>query len=124
MIAADTSSLSAYLKGEFGPDVEQLATAIAAGDLVLPPVVVTEILTDPATALLIDTAIRNIATLEVTAGYWVRAGLIRRALRSGGAKAKVADALIAQSCIDQAVALIPRDAGFRHFATHCGLRLA
>jgi predicted nucleic acid-binding protein len=39
-------------------------------------------------------------------------------------KAKVADALIAQSCIDHDVALITRDRGFRHFAKHCGLRLA
>jgi predicted nucleic acid-binding protein len=39
-------------------------------------------------------------------------------------KAKVADTLIAQSCIDHDVALITRDGDFRHFAKHCGLKLA
>jgi predicted nucleic acid-binding protein len=34
------------------------------------------------------------------------------------------DTLIAQSCIDHDVALIARDEDFRHFAEHCGLRLA
>jgi len=32
--------------------------------------------------------------------------------------------LIAQACIDNDVALITRDADFRHFAKHCGLKLA
>jgi predicted nucleic acid-binding protein len=41
-----------------------------------------------------------------------------------GLKAAVADALIAQSCIDNDVALITRDPDFRHFAKHCGLKLA
>jgi hypothetical protein len=31
---------------------------------------------------------------------------------------------IAQSCIDADVKLITRDRDFRHFATHCGLKLA
>jgi predicted nucleic acid-binding protein len=34
------------------------------------------------------------------------------------------DALIAQSCIDHDVPLITRDTDFRHFAKHCGLKLA
>jgi predicted nucleic acid-binding protein len=39
-------------------------------------------------------------------------------------RARLADTLIAQSCIDNDVALITRDADFRHFAKYCGLRLA
>jgi predicted nucleic acid-binding protein len=41
-----------------------------------------------------------------------------------GFKARLADALIAQACIDSDVALITRDRDFRHFAKHCGLKLA
>jgi predicted nucleic acid-binding protein len=60
----------------------------------------------------------------VTAGYWQRAGAIRRALKEKGRRALLGDALIAQSCIDHGAALITRDADFRHFAKHCGLQLA
>jgi hypothetical protein len=124
MIAADTSSLVAYFAGQTGPDVEQLAAAMSAGDLVLPPVVVTETMTDPAAAKLLDTEIPNLAILEIKDGFWIRAGLARRTLKLRGFKAKVGDALIAQSCIDHDVALITRDRDFRHFARHCGLKLA
>jgi predicted nucleic acid-binding protein len=124
MIASDTSSLVAYLTGDSGQDVERLASAVAIGDLVLPPVVVTEILTDPTAARFLDKQIPKIATLEIGEGYWIRAGHTRRLLKQHGFKAKVADALIAQSCIDHDVALITRDRDFRHFAKHCGLKLA
>ena len=66
----------------------------------------------------------SIIRLDPTEGYWVRAGEARRLLHKHGLKAKVADALIAQSCIDHDVALITRDRDFRHFAKHCGLKLA
>jgi predicted nucleic acid-binding protein len=122
MIACDTSSLSAFLLGEQGADVDELARAANAGQLTLCPVVVTEILS--ATAMPLGTMLNTIALLELTNGYWERAGLTRRLLRQKGLKAKVADALIAQSCIDHDVALITRDTDFRHFAEHCGLKLA
>ena len=122
MIAADTSSLSAFLRGEIGDDVDRLAAAAAGGQLTLPPVVVTEILSsaNPVPPSLLT----SIATMEPIDGYWERAGEARRLLKSQGFKAKVADALIAQSCIDHDVLLITRDADFRHFAAHCGLKLA
>lgn len=124
MIAADTSSLSAFLKGEKGRDVDRLSAAFAAGELALPPVVLTEILSDPEAGKSIDAHMPNLLTLEIRDGYWLRAGHTRRLLRMRNYKAKVADALIAQACIDNDVALITRDADFRHFAKHCGLKLA
>jgi predicted nucleic acid-binding protein len=124
MIAADTSSLSAYLRGDTGRDVNRVASALATGDLVLPPVVVTEILSDPEAAQAIDAHIPNITTLSIDDKYWVRAGHARRLLKTKNLKAKVGDALIAQACIDNDVPLITRDTDFRHFAKHCGLKLA
>jgi hypothetical protein len=41
-----------------------------------------------------------------------------------GLKARLADALIAQCCIDADVPLIARDSDFRHFKRWCGLKLA
>jgi predicted nucleic acid-binding protein len=124
MIAADISSLIAYLGGAEGPDVDQLAHALSAGEVALPPVVLTELLADRAVTRSIETDLASLAVLEVTEGYWLRAGNLRRTLHAHGFMAKVADALTAQSCIDHGVALITRDRDFRRFARHCGLLLA
>jgi predicted nucleic acid-binding protein len=124
MIAADTSALSAYFKGESGPDVEAIATALASGGIVLPPVVQTDLLSDPASIGEMSETVANFSLLPLLEGFWQRAGDARRLLKQKGHKAKLADALIAQSCIDHGVALITRDKGFRHFAKHCGLKLA
>ena len=124
MIATDASSLFAYFSGDQGEDTEYVASALAGGQLVLPPVVVTEILSGHANVPAIDDLIQQVGLLDVMEGYWQRAGHARRLLHRHHVKAKVADTLIAQSCIDHDVALITRDRDFRHFAKHCGLKLA
>ncbi len=124
MIAADTSSLSAYFKGEDGPDVQSIANALAAGEICMPPLVLTEMLSDPLAAQDMMETIAGFLLLPILDGYWLRAGEARRALKQKGFKAKIGDALIAQSCLDHNAPLITRDSDFRHFATHCGLRLA
>jgi hypothetical protein len=124
VIAVDTSTLSALFAGEHGKDVDTLAASLARGDVRLPPVVLTEILSDPTAAKVLTPRLLDLELLDVSEGYWQRAGAARARLRARGLKAKVADALIAQSCIDHDVALITRDQDFRHFAKHCGLSLA
>lgn len=124
MIAADSSSLSAYFKGEDGPDAQALQIAFQAGDICLPPVVLTEMLSDPLAESEMMESVAGFALLPMLDGYWLRAGDARRRLIREGLKAKVGDTLIAQSCIDHDVALITRDGDFRHFAKHCGLKLA
>ena len=124
MIAADTSSLVAYFSGHPGPDVDKVFNAVAAGDLTLPPIVLTEALSDPKAGTALETKLSQLALLEPSHGYWLRAAQNRRILHENRLKAKIADSLIAQSCIDHDVALITRDRDFRHFAKHCGLRLA
>jgi predicted nucleic acid-binding protein len=124
VLAADTSSLIAYLTGASGADVEQLAAALAGAGLLLPPVVITELLSDHKNRTILAPQITACATLEILPGYWERAGASRAVLLAKGLNAKIPDTLIAQSCIDHDVALITRDADFRHFAKHCGLKLA
>jgi predicted nucleic acid-binding protein len=63
-------------------------------------------------------------TLLPTEGFWERAGAMRAKLLAKNLKARLADTLIAQSCIDYSVPLITRDADFRHFSQHCNLKLA
>lgn len=124
MIAADTSSIVAFLKGENGPDVEQLRASATLGEIALPPVVVAELFSDPSLGKPAEEIVGQFALLPVDDGHWRRAAENRRLLSLRGLKAKTADALIAQACIDNSVALITRDADFRHFAKHCALRLA
>jgi predicted nucleic acid-binding protein len=123
MIAADTSALIAFLKGESGVDMDLLSEALRSGNLCLPPVVVTELLSDPKASPDLLEPLSNIEVMEPGDGYWHRAGDLRRTLLSKGLKAKIADTLIAQSCLDRDVALITRDPDFRHFAKYCGLKL-
>lgn len=124
MIAADTSSLVAYLSGEKGPDVTRIDEALASGELRLPPVVVTELLSDATASARILASILDSPMLDVLPDYWVRAGATRATVLAKRLRARLPDALIAQSCIDHDVALITRDDDFRHFEKHCGLKLA
>ena len=123
MIAADSSSLIAFFAGDEAEDTAAIATAAIREQLALPPVVQFEMFSG-----VFPTAhrnlIRNATLLDLQPGYWQRAGLMRLGLRKRGLKAKAADCLIAQCCIDADVSLITRDRDFRHFADHCGLKLA
>ena len=114
MIAVDTSSLRRFLSGARGQDVDAVADAIAHRSIVLPPVVLTEILSDRSAD---ETApvLTALPLLEVTAGYWARAGQLRAHVIAAGHKSRVADALIAQSCLDHEVALITNDRDFRYY---------
>jgi predicted nucleic acid-binding protein len=116
--------LIAFFSGADGSDVEQVRVALAASQICLPPVVLTELLSDAATQVTFETMVASWPRLDPIEGYWIRAGRIRSRLLKLRLSAKVPDTLIAQSCIDHDVALITRDADFRHFAKHCGLRLA
>jgi predicted nucleic acid-binding protein len=123
LIVADTSSLVAFLYGDEGPDVDRIAAALASEELFMAPPVVAELLSKPKSAEAYR-LIQKLALVEVTDGYWERVGRNRALLLSKGLKAKLADSLIAQCCIDADVPLITRDADYRHFARWCGLKLA
>jgi predicted nucleic acid-binding protein len=123
MIAADTSSLVAFLQGQAGDDTDIIQSALDHQQLALPPVVLTEILSDPALPRAVRTLLAGLPILDVEPGFWQRAGLLRASVLKQKKKARVADALIAQSCLDQSTPLVTRDKDFRHFANAAGLPL-
>lgn len=123
MIAVDTSSLVAYLSGLPGRDADLVADAVDQHVAVLPPVVLTELLSDPRLPTAVRAALLELPLLPLTDGFWERAGLLRATVLSKRRKARVADALIAQSCLDASVPLVTRDRDFRHFAAAAGLAL-
>jgi predicted nucleic acid-binding protein len=122
VIAIDTTSLAHYLAGSRGKDVEAVDIALAQSQACLPPVVLSEILSDPTRPAPLEKVLLAIPMLELKPGFWERAGRLRAAVIGAGFKAKLADTLIAQSCLDHGVPLITRDSDFRHFVA-LGLRV-
>lgn len=126
MIAADTSTVVDWLvHGPTDrPDLVAFVEALRKKRLALPPPVVTELLSYPEADSRLERMLSELTKLPITDGFWERTGSARARLKRLGLKSKLPDALIAQCCIDADVPLITRDADFRHFATHCGLKLA
>jgi predicted nucleic acid-binding protein len=124
VIAVDTSSLIAYLAGADGPDVDAIGFALDHRQAALPPVVLSELLSDPVIASEVRDLFLQLPLLDVVDGYWERAGLLRAKTIGTGRKAPLADVLIAQSCLDHAVSLVTRDADFRNLARLSDLRLS
>lgn len=123
MIAVDTSSMIAFLEGREGDDTELVQTALDHQQLALPPVVLAELLSDPALPRAVRSLLAGLPLLEVEPGFWERAGLLRARVLKQRKKARAADALIAQSCLDQSTPLVTRDRDCRHFAAAAGLPL-
>lgn len=122
MIASDTSSLVAFWGGNNGKDVEAVEECLRLKQIVIPPVVLTEILSAPNLPSEIKKTFGNLEILEITNGYWVRVGELRHSIIKMKRKANLADSMIAQSCIDYHVPLITRDSDFSIF-TRFGLKL-
>jgi predicted nucleic acid-binding protein len=87
------------------------------------PVVLTELMSDPKLPSDVAKTLSEVPLIEVGEGYWQRAGLLRAKVLAKRRKARLGDALIAQSCIDRGVPLLTRDRDFRAFSEAAGLDL-
>jgi len=123
MIAADTSTWIAFLEGAKGPDVELLDRALRERQVLMPPIVLTELLSDPQLPLSVAKTLSDVPMIEIEAGFWQRAGALRAKILSKRRKARLGDALIAQCCTDRGVPLLTRDRDFQAFAEAAGLNL-
>jgi predicted nucleic acid-binding protein len=86
VIAVDSSSLIAHLLGDQGDDVEILDQALSDHLVVLPPVVLAELLSDPKLPSSVSGLLKALPLLETTDGYWERAGALRAKLYPGAEK--------------------------------------
>src|SRR5258708_15757940 len=123
MIAADTSTWIAFLEGEPGEDAQLLDKALADRQVVMIPVVLTELLSDPGLPSAVAETLTEIPMIEIEAGYWQRAGALRAKVLSSRRRARLGDALIAQSCVDREIPLLTRDKDFRAFLDAARLSL-
>jgi predicted nucleic acid-binding protein len=121
MIAVDTSTWIAYLQGDAGEDTDLLDKALSDRQVLMAPVVLTEVLSNPKLPTEVFQSLVELPLLQVEPGYWQRAGELRAKVLARGRKARLGDALIAQSCIDHGVPLVTRDRDFRAFAEAAGL---
>ena len=121
MIAADTSTWISFFGGEQGDDVLALARALQSRQVVMPPPVLTELLSDPELSASVAQTLLELPLVALKDGFWHRAGRLRAKVLARKRKARLGDALIAQCCIDADIAIITRDGGFKAFST--GLNL-
>jgi len=123
MIAADTSTWIAYLEGDTGDDVDLLDRGLENRQVLMVPVVLAELLSDPELPTGVAETLTEIPLMEIAPGYWHRAGVLRAKALKRRRKARLGDALIAQSCIDAEIPLLTRDRDFRAFAEAASLDL-
>jgi predicted nucleic acid-binding protein len=123
MIAADTSTWIAFLEGDKGDDVELLDSALQDRQVLMVPVVLTELLSDPKLPSGVADTLSGVPTIEIEAGFWQRAGRLRAKVLSKQRRARLGDALIAQTCVDQDIPLLTRDRDFRAFVDAAGLEI-
>ena len=123
MISADTSSWIAFLQGEPGYDTDMLDRALADKLIVMAPIVLTELLSDPKLDVDIGRTLAGLPLMELRSGFWERAGLLRGAVLAKRRKARLGDALIAQACVDHKIPLLTRDRDFHAFAEAADLKI-
>ena len=123
MICADTNCWIAYLSGQTGTDLDVLDECLVRESLVMSPVVLSELLSDPQLPEAAEDRLLGVPLLGITSGFLWRVGKLRAELIRRRFRPKLADTLIAQACIDHHVPLLTRDRDFRPFARYAGLKL-
>jgi predicted nucleic acid-binding protein len=116
MIAADTSTWISFFEGQQGEDVLALAKALQARQVVMPPPVLTELLSDPELPASVAQTLLELPLTTLKDGFWHRAGRLRAKALARKRKARLGDALIAQCCMDADIGLITRDGDFKAFS--------
>lgn len=111
----------AFFEGARGRDTDLLDRALADRQILMVPVVLTELLSDPDIPSEVAKSLTDLPLVEVTTGYWQRAGILRAKVLEKSRRARLGDALIAQTCIDGDISLLTRDRDFRIFAQTAGL---
>jgi|SRR5579872_4196499 len=123
MITADTSTWVSFLDGDSGDDVLLLKKALRTHQLSMLPVVLTELLSDPNLPPAVAASFTDLPLVEIESGFWQRAGALRAKVLVKRRRARLADSLISQLCLDAGVSLITRDRDFRSFAEVSSLSL-
>jgi predicted nucleic acid-binding protein len=123
MIAADTSTWIAFLQGEQGEDVQLLDQALDDRRVQMVPAVLTELLSDPGLPSEVAELLLEVPMIKLEPDYWQKAGTLRAKVLAKRRRARLGDALIAQSCINGRIPLVTRDRDFLAFVDAANLDL-
>lgn len=124
MFVVDTCSIVAYFENNVGRDTKLIDDTLFNDVIFLSPIVLAEVLSAAQQPSELIDFINGLKRLDFRDGFWERSGELRKMLRARKLKANLADALIAQSCIDHDATLITRDRDFRHYVDLVGLKVA
>jgi predicted nucleic acid-binding protein len=122
-LVVDTSSWIDFFRGETIPLLED---ALALGSVVLPPIVVTELVSGagkPSDRAALMDLLADLPLHETPREHWIRAGELRLRLREKGHSISAPDAHVAQCALDRDAPLLSRDRAFSTIARHAPLRL-
>ena len=97
MIAADTSTWISFFEGEQGDDVLALARALQSRQVVMPPPVLTELLSDPELAASVAQTLLELPLVALKDGFWQPS---RKTSRKGSRSEKESSA---RRCLDRAM---------------------
>ena len=103
--------------------MELLTRGLEREAVVMSPVVLAELFSDPSLGRRLQETFRALPMLDTNPGFWERSGRLRARLRERGYLPKLADTLIAQACIDYRIPFLTRDRDFQPFAKHSKLGL-
>jgi hypothetical protein len=87
------------------------------------PAVLTELLSDPELPPEVAVSLVDLPSMQISADYWQRTGLLRAKVLARGRRARLGDALIAQCCADEGVRLLTRDRDFRALVAATGVEI-
>ena len=122
--AVDSSSFNALLKREiFGNDTDLLSYLLIKNELMMPPIVVSEMLSSKHLTPLQRNLVLSIPLLRVKEGFCFFFGDTRRIISSKGLKARIPDTMVAQFCLDNNMTLITRDDDFVHYRNHMDMQM-
>ena len=100
-----------------------LDRALEDRQVLMVPVVLTELLSDPELPADVAETLSAVPLIEIEFGYWQRAGALRAKVLAKRRKGRLGDALIAQTCLDRGIPLLTRDRDFRAFTQAADLEV-
>ena len=123
MIGIDASVAIPWFEGADYAEVRLMGELVRNNTAMYPAVVVTEVLSGARATSALSAAFPDAVILPIQPGYWVRAGQLRSRIELLGRRARLADTLVAQACLDADIPLLARDTDFGVFEEAAGLRL-
>ncbi len=112
MIAADTSTWIAFLQGDSGPDVALLDQALQDRQVLMLPVVLTGVMSDPKLPSAVAKMLSALPLVDPRARLLgERAGELRASLEEGP-KSTARGRVDRPSCVDQGIPLVTGDSLF------------